>query len=65
LFTDAFWTGASLRVKGGGGGELPRVTPSSGGDALMKVKKIAVNFTKGTGEMITWRWGEGGSGDDE
>ena len=32
----------------------------------MKVKKfLRLNFAKGTGEAITWKAGEGGSGDDD
>jgi len=40
------------------------VTPS-GADTLMKVKKLRLNFTKGTGEMTTWKAGEGGRNGDE
>jgi len=54
---------ASLGRSEGGGADRPGWN-YSGGDNLLKVKKISAEFYKGYWRF-TWKEGESGSGDDD
>jgi len=46
-------SGRPYSARGGGG--PPRVTPSRGDDTVMKVKIFAAEFTKCSGQTISWK----------